>query len=214
MYQSWNIVQMALFLRYHQRFLPTLDKCHCFTVNIGNYLPRSLELDKKSPFEAFFFVPPLIWNPFTTALPTSSGQEARLMFKENCKNWHLKPRRREFHFLVLDYNWQLEFQYEGSILVHVQNSILVKSALSLPGLQKPIRGRGIDFPNTYHHQQVWDQVIQKKLAPCPISKYFLDCVSVLDGGIFPLPIWFLFHQISQMLSRLPPNLIASLLQDY
>ena len=107
---------MALFLRYPQRFLPTLDRCHCFTVNIGNYLPRSLELDKKSPFEAFFFVPPLIWNPFTTALPTSSGQEARLMFKENCKNWHLKPRRRDFHFLFLDYNWQLEFQYEGSIL--------------------------------------------------------------------------------------------------
>jgi hypothetical protein len=64
MYQSWKIIQMALFLRYPQRFLPTLVKCHCFTVNIGNYLPRSLELDKKSPFEAFFFfVPPLIWNP-------------------------------------------------------------------------------------------------------------------------------------------------------
>jgi len=38
--------------------------------------------------------------------------------------------------------------------VHVQNTILVKPALSLALTPKTnnVRGRGIDFANTYHHQ--------------------------------------------------------------
>ena len=75
MYQSWNIFQMALFLRYNQRFLPTLDKCHCFTVNIGNYLPW---VGQEKSFWGFLLCSSFDLKPFYKCIANVLGPRSKI----------------------------------------------------------------------------------------------------------------------------------------
>ena len=73
---------------------------HCFRVKLISI--KSLEFDKKGLLSLLWFE-----TPFTTAQPRSRG-EGRLMFKENCKNWHFKPPLLLRGFPILLYNNQID----------------------------------------------------------------------------------------------------------